>query len=513
MSRARTVHFVSLGCPKNRVDSEVMLGHLVQDGFQIVDDPGDAEVIVVNTCGFIDSAKEESVDTILELARFKSDGKCKTLVVAGCLSQRYAPELAREIPEIDHFLGTGNFEQIGTLLAGGSVTKRGRLPILGDLAPDGVGHQRERGHLRPRAVGRSALIPYRHDPQPGVARTVSIPDPDFTITANSPRVRTWPLYSAYVKIAEGCSNTCAFCIIPKIRGAQRSRPIADVVTEVERLAQDGTVEINLIAQDLCAYGRDLRPRQTLAELLRALNQIGERTEHPFWIRCLYAYPKGLTHELMEVMASSLHVLPYLDIPLQHIADPILRRMRRGKGGAATRQLIHRLRQTIPNLTLRTTFITGLPGETAAEFDELCAFVEEARFERMGVFTFSPEEDTPAATMSGQVDPEVALERRNRLMELQRGVSRVQQRALVGRTLEVLVEGVSSETDLLLQGRHRGQAPDIDGVTYINAGTASPGDVVRVRVTQASDYDLVGGIVSARSARRRAASDALTDSPT
>jgi ribosomal protein S12 methylthiotransferase len=479
-----------------------MLGHLVNDGYQVVDDPGAAEVIVVNTCGFIDAAKEESVDTILDLAQYKSDGKCKVLVVAGCLSQRYAPDLAREIPEVDHFVGVGNFEEIAQILGGSPVNgsgplRRSRLPLVGEMATDTVGHQRERGHFTPRLVGRRALVPYRHDPQPGQSRAVVIPDPDYTVTASSPRLRTSPVHSAYVKIAEGCSNTCAFCIIPAIRGPQRSRPVADVVTEVERLARDGTVEINLIAQDLCAYGRDLLPRQSLAELLRQLNRIGEQLDHPFWIRCLYAYPKGLTRELMEVMASSLHVLPYLDIPLQHISDPILRRMRRGKGGAATRALIARLRATIPNLTLRTTFITGLPGETEADFRELCEFVEEARFERMGVFTFSPEEDTPAALMPNPVEAEVAVARRNQLMELQQRISRQQQRRFIGRTLEVLVEGVSEQTDLLLQGRHRGQAPDIDGVTYINDGSASPGEVVRVRVDQAGDYDLVGGIVTAR----------------
>jgi ribosomal protein S12 methylthiotransferase len=477
-----------------------MLGHLARDGYQIVDAPEDAEIIVVNTCGFIDAAKEESIDVILDMAQYKVDGRCKKLVVAGCLSQRYAPELAEEIPEVDHFLGTGNFDSIAEVVGSGRTlrTKRRRLPVVGEVASSHVGHQRERGDYRPRLVGRS---PYRHEPKPGARHPVAIPDPDFTITADSPRIQTMAPHSVYVKVSEGCSNTCAFCVIPAIRGPQRSRPIADVVAEVERLADRGAVEINLVAQDLCAYGKD-RSKESLAQLLAALNSVGEQVTRPFWIRCLYAYPKGLTREVMEVMASSLHVLPYLDIPLQHISDRILRRMRRGKGGTATRELIHRLRLKIPGLTLRTSLITGLPGETDADFRELCDFVEEVRFEHMGVFTYSPEEDTPAAEMSGQVDPELALERRTVLMEIQRRISAEQQRAFLGRTIDVLVDGVSDETELLLQGRHSGQAPDIDGLTYINDGTASPGQVVRVFVDQSHDYDLVGGIVPAGENRPR-----------
>ncbi len=470
----KTVHFVSLGCAKNRVDSEVMLGHLAADGYEVVQSAEQAQLIVVNTCAFIDAAKEESVDTILEMARHK--GEAAKLVVAGCLSQRYAPALARDIPEVDHFLGTGNFESIAEVVSG----KRSRLPIVGE-AP-------VRQH--PRLTGRNALRPFRHvDPD----LDITIPDPDFTITAASPRVRTLPVYTTYVKVSEGCSNTCAFCVIPKLRGPQRSRPIADVVAEVERLAQAGAVEVNLIAQDLCAYGKDLSPRQSLAQLLRALDRVGSELRRPLWIRCLYLYPRGLTDEVIDVVAGASSVLPYLDMPLQHISDAVLRRMRRGKGGPATWELLRRLRARIPNLTLRTTFITGLPGETDDDFAELCALVEAIRFERMGVFTYSREEDTPAALMSAQVDPTVAAARRDQLMALQRRISGEQQQALIGKVLPVLVEGISDESDLLLQGRHAGQAPDIDGVTYINSGTAAPGQVVPVLIDQASDYDLVGGI--------------------
>lgn len=493
MQKTQTVHFVSLGCPKNRVDSEVMLGHLVGAGYTPVADAANADVIVVNTCGFIDAAKEESIDAIAEMAELRKDGNCKKLVVAGCLSQRYAPELKRELPEVDHFLGTGNFETIAEVLGvGGTAATRvgghSRLPVLGTTA---------KPHARLR--GKNALVPFRHAKDVNDANSVEIPDPDFTLSANSPRVSTQPAWSAYLKVSEGCSNTCSFCIIPKLRGPQRSRPVDDVLVEAQRLILGGASELNLIAQDLCAYGNDMKPRQTLAQLLAALDGLGSSMGRPLWLRCLYAYPKGLTDEVMEVMAASRHILPYLDMPLQHISDSMLRRMRRGTGGPATRTLVHALRQRVPNLTLRTTFITGLPGETADDFQELCDFVEEMRFERLGVFAYSQEEDTPAGTMADQVPAELAEERRRTLMEIGARISQEQQQALIGQTVEVLVEGVSEETELLLQGRHRGQAPDIDGLTYITEGTAAPGDVVRVRIDQAGDYDVAGGIVDAAAA--------------
>jgi ribosomal protein S12 methylthiotransferase len=480
----KTVHFVSLGCPKNRVDSEVMLGHLVADGYEPVESAEGADVIVVNTCGFIDSATEESLDTILEMAKVKEEGKARKLVVTGCLSQRYAPDLHAEIPEVDHFLGTGNFESIVGVLRGDEPHGHRRLPVLGQ------GHGQAREKARAKGGSRAGKqLPYRHQAPGGI----EIPDPDFTITAASPRVSTLPGHMAYVKVSEGCSNTCAFCVIPRLRGAQRSRPISDVVAEVERLLAGGCVEVNLIAQDLCAFGKDREPKEDLAHLLRALDDLGRGRD--YWIRCLYAYPKGLTQEVMDVMAGATHVLPYLDMPLQHIADPILRRMRRGKGGPATWELVRRLRESVPGLVLRTTFITGLPGETDADFAELCDFVREIRFERMGVFTYSREEDTPAGEMTDQVAAEVAATRRDELMALQKEISREQQEALVGTTVEVLVEGVAEESELLLQGRTRGQAPEIDGLTYVTEGTASPGQVVQVRIDQAGEYDLAGAIVA------------------
>ena len=480
-NKKQTVHMVSLGCPKNRVDSEVMLGHLFGDGYRHVEDAEGADLVIVNTCGFIDAAKEESIDTILEMEELKKSGQCKKLVVAGCLSQRYAPELAKEMPDVDHFIGTGNFESLPILLDHDNhvpASARPRsLPIIEDL---------------PRLRGKNALKPFRHS-EIIEGREIYIPDPDFTIRSDSPRVATQPSFATYLKISEGCSNTCSFCIIPKLRGAQRSRTIDDIVHEFQAMLDAGAVEITLIAQDLCAYGKDLAERTSLAKLLRALDKVADDCERQVWIRCMYAYPRGLTREVIEVMGNSRHILPYLDMPLQHISDSMLRRMRRGKGGDSTLALLRRLREAIPNLVLRTTFITGLPGETEEEFAELCEVVREIKFERLGVFVFSPEEGTPAADMLDQVPREVAESRRDVLMEIQQEVSHQHQRDLIGKRIMVLVEGSSDETDLLLQGRHVGQAPEIDGVTYINNGNASPGDLVEILVEDATDYDVVGGI--------------------
>ena len=480
-NKKQTVHMVSLGCPKNRVDSEVMLGHLFGDGYTHVESAEGADLVIVNTCGFIDEAKEESIDTILEMEELKKSGQCKKLVVAGCLSQRYAPELAKEMPDVDHFIGTGNFDSLPILLGESKAVEPNAtpriLPIIDDL---------------PRLRGKNALKPYRHS-EIVDGKEIYIPDPDFTIRSDSPRVATQPRYASYLKISEGCSNTCSFCIIPKLRGAQRSRTIDDIIIEFRGLLDAGAVEITLIAQDLCAYGKDLSEKASLAKLLRALDQVADSYERPVWIRCMYAYPRGLTQEVMDIMGRSKHIVPYLDMPLQHISDSMLRRMRRGKGGESTLALLRRLRAAIPNLVLRTTFITGLPGETEEEFQELCEVVREIKFERMGVFVFSPEDGTPAADMDDQIDREIAERRRDQLMEIQREISLEQQKSLIGRKLTVLVEGVSDETDLLLQGRHVGQAPEIDGVTYINDGDASAGDLVEIIVEDASDYDVVGGI--------------------
>jgi len=447
---ATRVYMHTLGCPKNRVDSEVMLGTLAQAGYRLVPEPDQAEVIVVNTCGFIESAKEESVEAIVELAEWKREGRCKKLVVTGCLVQRHAGELAEALPEVDHFLGTGAYQDVARIVS---------------------------------------------DAQ---AKRLVVPDPDFVHSAASPRVNSLPSHTAYLKIAEGCDNACAFCIIPKLRGPQRSRPIEDLVAEAEALAAQGTVELSLVAQDLTAYGQDLPGKVRLQHLLPALC----RVEGIRWLRLHYAYPRDVPDALVEVIAAEPRIVKYLDMPLQHSSDRLLRAMRRGRDSRFLRELLVRLRRRIPGLVLRTSLIVGLPGETEEDFEDLVRFVEEQRFERLGVFEFSPEEGTRAAEMARQVPEAVKRARYERLMELQQGISRAHQRALVGRRLEVLVEGRAEETEHLLAGRHAQQAPEIDGITYLNEGTAFPGEIVTVEVTDASDYDLVGRVVERDRARAR-----------
>ncbi len=448
------IYFVSLGCPKNQVDTELMLGQVQAAGHALVDAPEAADVIVVNTCAFIDAAKEESVDTILELAQHKQSG-ARQLVVTGCLAQRYADELARDIPEIDHLLGSADFPSIAGVL--------GRAP-----APAGRGRGRGKARLPVIQVAETPSYIYDHD---------------------APRVRIGARHSAYVKIAEGCDRPCAFCIIPKLRGPQRSRAIDDIVAEVRALAADGAVEVNLIAQDLTRYGWDAgsspESRATLAQLLRALGPV----DGVAWIRLHYTFPSAFDDELIDAIASEPRVVKYIDVPLQHISDAMLKRMRRGHSGRVTRELVARLRARIDGVVLRTTFIVGHPGETAAEFDELCAFVADAKFDRAGAFTYSVEPGTVSALLPHRVDPEVAAERQQTLMEIQRQISRARGEAMVGREIDVLVEGVSSESEYLMEGRWYGQAPGIDGVTYLADGQVPPGSLVRARVTQASDYDL------------------------
>jgi ribosomal protein S12 methylthiotransferase len=433
----------TLGCPKNRVDSEVMLGTLAQAGYRLVQEPDEADVVVVNTCGFIESAKEESVDAILELSELKRTGRCRKLVVTGCLVQRHADELARALPEVDHFLGTGAYADVAKVVS---------------------------------------------DAQ---ARRLVVPDPEFVHSAATPRVSSLPSHTAYLKISEGCDNACAFCIIPKLRGRQRSRPVDDVVAEAEALASRGTIELSLVAQDLTAYGSDLPGRPRLHALLRALAKVdGLR-----WIRLHYAYPRDVPAALVETIADEPKIVKYLDMPLQHSSDRLLRTMRRGRDSLFLRRLLARLRARVPGIALRTSLIVGLPGETRRDFEDLVRFVEEQRFERLGVFEFSAEEGTPAADMAGQVPQRVRRARFERIMEIQQRISREHQRATIGRRLEVLVEGRAEETEHLLAGRHAQQAPEIDGLTYVNDGIAYPGEIVTVEVTDASDYDLVGRVLA------------------
>lgn len=442
---ARTIHFVSLGCPKNRVDSEVMLGVARGAGFTHVDDAAQAEVIVVNTCGFIGEAKKESIDAILEMAELKANGSCQKLVVSGCLSQRHPDDLAREMPEVDHFLGSSDMLKLGRVLAGGAERM---------------------------LVGNPA---------------------DWVIQASSPRTISTPGGSAYVKIAEGCNRTCSFCVIPEMRGLQRSRPVRDVVEEVTRLAREGVREINLISQDTIAYGRDLPKdgeRAALPELVAAVADV----PGVHWVRVFYLYPEAMNEALIDLLANHPRVVPYVDMPLQHAADAMLRRMRRGHGGERLRRVVTELKEKIANLTFRTAFIVGHPGETDEEFDELCEFVRWAEFDRVGVFRYSDEESCRSFGFEGKVKERVAASRHKKLMGIQRRIARAKNERLVGRELEVLVEGPSDEHELVMMGRHAGQAPDIDGQVYLSGGAPRPGEIRRVQITQASDYDLVGELV-------------------
>ncbi len=437
----KTVHFVSLGCPKNRVDSEVMLGTARGRGLEHTADPSRADVIVVNTCGFIESAKQESIETILEMAEFKKTGACKKLVVTGCLSQRYSGDLEAGLPEVDHFLGSSDMTKIAQVLSGG--------------APKML-------------VGNPA---------------------DWVVSASDPRTLSTRGASAYVKIAEGCNRTCSFCVIPRLRGAQRSRSIEDVVQEVEALVDQGILEVNLVSQDTIAYGRDRQDGTSLTELVQRLADVPGL----HWLRVFYLYPEKLDDGLIELLADHPTVLPYIDMPLQHAADSMLRRMRRGHGGKRLYDLVERLRTRIEDLTFRTAFIVGHPGETEQDFQELLEFVTWARFDRVGVFRYSDEEEAHAYQLSDKVEKKASYDRARRLMSLQRGISKANNRALLGKRLQVLVEGTSEESEMVMVGRHRGQAPDIDGSVYLSLGEAHPGTIVEVEITQATDYDLLGAI--------------------
>ncbi|HSV08058.1 MAG TPA: 30S ribosomal protein S12 methylthiotransferase RimO [Candidatus Binatus sp.] len=439
----RRVHLLTLGCPKNQVDSEVMLGVLARRGHEIVLDPGAADVLVVNTCSFITPAKEESIEAILDLARLKADGPGRRLVVAGCLAQRYADELRTALPEVDVFIGTGDLLRIADAVE----------------APLGEGPVVYRGaqHVLPRE--------------------------ELTT-----RVRTGAWWTAYLKVSEGCDHRCSFCIIPHIRGRHESRPLPDLIDEAERLADEGVVELNLIAQDLTAYGRDRRDGSSLAVLLRA---IAARVPRARWLRLLYAYPSSVTAELLEVMGSEPAVCRYLDMPLQHISDRMLRAMRRERNGAAIRRLLERTRAAVPGIALRSSFIVGFPGEREEDVAELCRFLEEVELDHVGVFQYSREEGTPAAELDDQVPDDLKTERRARVMEVQERVAARRAAAWVGRCTQVLVEGVDEGGELV--GRTACQAPEIDGVVRLR-GQATPGDIVQARLTGAAAYDLEGRIL-------------------
>lgn len=443
MAADRTIHFVSLGCPKNRVDTEVMLGVSGLTGYRHVDDAADAEVIVVNTCSFIGPAKEESVDTILQMSQLKEDGSCKTLVVAGCLSQRYPEQLASEMPEVDHFLGTSDMLKLKDVLEA-----PGRAPRM--------------------LVGNPA---------------------DHTIRATDPRMPSLGAHSVYVKIAEGCNRSCSFCAIPSFRGKQRSRPIDDVVRECEMLIDRGAVELNLISQDTISYGRDLKDGTELAALVQRVADLPGAK----WVRLFYLYPETLKPHLIELLAQHPKVLPYVDMPLQHASDRMLKIMRRGHGLDRQRKVVETLRSKVPDLVFRSAFIVGHPGETDADFEELCDFVKWAELDRVGVFRYSAEEDTRSFALEGEVPAKVANARARKLVALQRPISRRKARALIGREVEVLVEGGSEESEFLLRGRWWGQAPEIDGEVHLANGTARPGELRKALITAAADHDLVADL--------------------
>lgn len=439
------VSLISLGCPKNLVDSEVMLGQLPLDRYEIVTDESLADIIVVNTCAFINDAKEESIDTILEVADYKQQGQCKLLVVTGCLPQRYGEVLQEQLPEVDLFLGTSEGVRIVDLVE--QYLQKG-APSL--------------------EIGR----------------------PEYLYDHTTLRVNSSPTYSSYVKIAEGCSNRCSYCIIPQLRGNLRSRSIASLVTETRNLVAQGVTEIVLIAQDITAYGRDRDDGASLENLLKELVKV----DGVVWIRLLYAYPEGISDELIELIATEEKICNYLDVPLQHIDDQILTNMNRRLGEQGTRDLVRRLRRRIPELTLRTSFIVGFPGETREQFNKLINFVEEGHFERVGAFRYSREEGTPAARFPDQVTAQTKKSRLNKLMKAQARVSFSKNRALIGCTETVLIEGYSEETDLLLKGRGVRHAPDIDGQFLITSGHADVGDYVQLHITDSSEYDLIGEIV-------------------
>ncbi|MFH1137622.1 MAG: 30S ribosomal protein S12 methylthiotransferase RimO [Pseudomonadota bacterium] len=441
--KGKTFFPISLGCPKNLTDSEHLLGRLTVKGWRATDAPEQAELIIVNTCAFIQSAVEESIDVILETARAKKDGAM--LVVMGCLPERYKEDLAASLPEVDLFWGSGGL----------------------DLLPDRI-----------EALGRG------ESPGP-----LPWPKPGFASAQAGPRLRSAPFFQAYLKIAEGCSNACSYCLIPQLRGPLKSRPLPVLVDEATALVESGAREIIIVAQDVTAYGRDLRPRRTLPGLLAKLSGIAGLD----WLRVMYAYPSGLSDELIELMSGESKVLPYLDIPLQHASPRVLAAMGRRHPDDLPR-LLERLKNKIPGLTLRTTMMVGFPGETDEDFQQLLDFVREVEFNRLGVFKFSAEEGSKACLLPARVPQKIKEVRRRKLMALQRKISRRANQALLGKILPVLVHGFSEETDLLLAGRTQGQAPEIDGQVLITKGQASAGDIVRVLITAAHDYDLAGEIV-------------------
>jgi ribosomal protein S12 methylthiotransferase len=440
------VGFISLGCPKNLVDSEVMMGQLTERGHELTTHPDQADVLVVNTCSFIDPAKKESIDTILEMAEYKKVGQAKRLVVAGCLVERYRGDIKKDMPEVDAIIGTNEIDQIVAVCEGISEPAAGAAPYL------------------------------YHD--------------------LTPRVLATPRHFAYMKIAEGCDHPCTFCVIPQYRGNFRSRRFESVISEATRLFGQGVREINLIGQDTTCYGEDFGLKDGLAQLLARLAQI--ETPQAKWVRFLYAYPNKVTQKLLDTIAEHADLVKYIDMPLQHASAPVLKRMKRGASGDIFLKLIERIRRTIPGVAIRTSFIAGFPGETEADFETLCQFVEAAQFDRLGVFSYSDEDTSGSYALDGKVDGRTISNRKRCLMAIQRKISRLNNRKMIGREVAVLVEGPSPDTDLLWQARMTTQAPEIDGTVLINdfeGVEPAPGQMRLLRITEAHDYDLIGTLLA------------------
>ena len=448
----KKVGFVSLGCPKNLVDSEVMMGTLQQAGYEITNNAEEAETVVVNTCGFIESAKQESIDAILDATRLKEGGQVKRVVVAGCLVERYRDDLMKELPDVDAFIGTN---EVTRILEATDEKKNFRsLPLL----PIG---------------NKTATYLYDFD---------------------TPRFRATESHTAFIKIAEGCDRPCAFCSIPSMRGSFRSRRFGSIIEEARNLAKQGVKEVVLIAQDSSRYGEDLGEVDALAALIRALGEIEELE----WVRVMYAYPTHISDAFLAAIAETPKAVKYLDMPLQHASRNVLKLMKRGGTRESLERLINRVREKVPGIAIRTTFITGFPGETDEDFEELMAFVRNCRFDNLGVFTYSDEEGTPAFDLQDKVDPKIAKQRRSRLMKEQAKISKQLNRLKIGNTYQVLFEGLSQESDLLFQGRLQGQAQEIDGYILINdiPEDLKPvvGSIYDVRITEAHEYDLIGEII-------------------
>jgi ribosomal protein S12 methylthiotransferase len=485
-TRPQKVGFVSLGCPKNLVDSEVMMGLLSRAGAELTRRAEDADVIVVNTCSFIESAQQESVNTILEMAAHKTGGKAKKLVVAGCLVERFRDQIRKDIPEVDAVVGTGELEGIlaATGVASSSVKNNSPFVVLNSALPS-----------RPEGDARAAQGRFSREAWAQESWTGAVGDlPNYLYDDATPRILATPRHMAYIKIAEGCDHPCTFCIIPQLRGQFRSRRFESVVAEAERLAQSGVREITLIGQDTTCYGEDFDLKDGLALLLEKLAAI----EDLRWVRFLYAYPNKITGKLLDTIAQYDKICSYMDVPLQHASASVLKRMKRGGGSDVFLRSIATMRRVIPDLTLRTSFIVGFPGETEKEFEELCDFVREAKFDWMGAFAYSDQDGADAYGLDKKISPREIERRRKHLMGIQRQISKKKKKSLVGQEFDLLLEGESEETELLLEGRTPMHAPEIDGKVFVNdfpeESKPQPGQFYRCQITEAHDYDLVAKIV-------------------